>query len=528
MAPSDHDRRTDGPLQDIEDLLADARSGDENSQGADDPGQQLNAIRGQGGTATNPLQDVNNALGQSARPPPGSQVGTEASQMTIRDRGDAQYDEACSTGLHKPDVKTPSLPPHCPLSDRLMSLRVTSRPPKGPYFYPKGSVEALMTAKEIESIIRQGRQRLEGAGKRLTDEEIRNYAGRACHEQLDGGADSSYRVTFAILVLLDRGWDIVFFIDGGICDKHLPLKAVPVNGRGSGLLSEIRLENDPNTRLSCLDHWLAVNHDDFERKQWDMLAPFFSRGERRNAWLYELPEKVVLPWTEENNAARQGGYGLVSKVKIHPNHHTFNLTKANGGWFAVKQFKGSESSNGTSDTSGSFDRREFENEIEILRRFSGDVHPHLISLQAAFRHGDEYSVIMPWADCDLAEFWEETKPGSPLDRNNLLWMLEQCRGLAGGLQSIHLYKRTESATATNDPWPEKIFGRHGDIKPPNILLFRDQSNPEDKGKLVITDFGLSRFHSDGSKSLSTIHCTATPLAPSRYISFWTLLCRTCC
>ncbi|EAQ87592.1 hypothetical protein CHGG_04211 [Chaetomium globosum CBS 148.51] len=527
MPPSEHDRRNDDPLQaDIEALLAAGRSGDANARGYDDPRAQRDAIRGQGGTGADLPQKDHNGPGQPLRRPPASEAETEASRMTIWDRGDAQYNEAKNSTewSHKPEVILPTTLPNEPLIDRLMSLRCESSRPKGSQYYPKGTVEALMTAEEIESVIREGRHHLEGAGRRLTDEEVRDYA-RAAHVQLDDDTESSYRRIFAILVLLKRGWDIVLFIDEGICDKHLPLKTVPVPGAHPDARPKMRLGGDPNTPLAWLSHWPGVDHEGFEREQWLMLAPFFARGQRKSAWLYELPRTVVLPWIEkETEVVRQGGYGLVSKVKIHPGHHTFDLTKASDGMFAVKCFKRhvpNESSSGASTTSRRLTRREFENEIEILNRFSGDVHPHLISLQAAFRHDDEYCVILPWADCDLLEFWKKTDPGSPLDKTNLLWMLDQCRGLASGLLSIHRYQQTETVAHEDgrDYRAEKPFGRHGDIKPANILLFRNQGEPGDRGRLVITDFGLSRFHSDGTKSLSMMNCMVIPSVPRRYTAY---------
>ena len=83
-------------------------------------------------------------------------------------------------------------------------------------------------------------------------------------------------------------------------------------------------------------------------------------------------------------------------------------------------------------------------------------------------------------------------------------MLEQCRGIASGLQSIHVYQPTESLDDDFiHPRNKSIYGRHGDIKPDNILLFRNQKDPNHRGRLVITDFGLTRFHSDGTKSYFT-------------------------
>lgn len=150
-------------------------------------------------------------------------------------------------------------------------------------------------------------------------------------------------------------------------------------------------------------------------------------------------------------------------------------------------------------------RCEFEREIEILNRFSGDVHPHLVSLQAAFRHGDDYCVIFPWAESDLRTLWRTRDSGDPLEKDNLKWVLEQCRGMASGLQAIHVYQTTETRSGRDGDEGEgarmrSIYGRHGDIKPENILLFRDQGDVSDRGRLVITDFGLARFHSDGTKT----------------------------
>lgn len=38
-----------------------------------------------------------------------------------------------------------------------------------------------------------------------------------------------------------------------------------------------------------------------------------------------------------------------------------------------------------------------------------------------------------------------------------------------------------------------LYGRHGDIKPENILWFQDPSKKDDRGVLKISDFGLTEF-----------------------------------
>ena len=105
----------------------------------------------------------------------------------------------------------------------------------------------------------------------------------------------------------------------------------------------------------------------------------------------------------------------------------------NAGMFAIKRFKANlhGRSTGTTDTENCSSAsqvtpatlqaawREFESEIEILNRFSGDVHPHLISLQAAFRHGDDHCVIFPWAEYDLKTLWKTKSFEPPLHKSNL-------------------------------------------------------------------------------------------------------------
>ncbi|KAK3304179.1 kinase-like domain-containing protein [Chaetomium strumarium] len=339
-----------------------------------------------------------------------------------------------------------------PLVDRLNKLQIEWDPSTRAIFYPRAEVEALITAEET-----------------LTNDEIDEYALRVCRDTLPDGTHVSYKRTFAILLLFRRGYDIVLFVDVRIHDAKLPLEKVTVQGN-----VRMRHESDVGTDLPCLRHWDTTAHRDFGEKQWSMLAPFLAKGNRRRAWFYQLSERDILPWTSKEVSVREGGYGSISKVKIYSGHHNFD---GGNGFFAVKEFKPKATPTSGTDLSESFER-----EIEILMRFSGDVHPHLISLQAAYRQGDTYCVILPWADCDLKSLWKRSSLGDPLHKPNLVWMLGQCVGIASGLNRIHRYTSTETATdeeADASPRNNKIYGRHGDIKPENILLFRDHQNSQD-------------------------------------------------
>jgi hypothetical protein len=249
-------------------------------------------------------------------------TATEASRMTVWDRGEALYSEAYPPGSVMPDVEIPSEPISVPLVKRLLTLRCKSPRPKGAFFFPRGSVEALITENEVAKVIAEGRRHLE---EPLSDDNIRDYARDVCRTELSDGTELSYRKIFAILVMLDRGWEIVLFVDEGICDAHLPLKAVSVDG--SGLPPKMRLESHPDTDLACLRNFGLMTHEYFAGFQWAMVSPFLARGKRRRAWFYQLSDRDVLPWTREELSVHQGGYGIISKVEIHPSHHNFKRTE---------------------------------------------------------------------------------------------------------------------------------------------------------------------------------------------------------
>lgn len=395
-------------------------------------GPHLDAIRGD-------ADPVYRRVGEGAPRHPGrrqliSEAGTESSCVLVLDRGSADYLEAFPT-------KPPSVPgiigtgnaTGATLLDRLVALRQRPPPPQGKvsnesFFYPRGHIEALLTEGDVARVIADGRDLLSEADKPpLTDDQIRHYAKRICQ------AESGYHRVFAVLLLLNRGWEVVRFVDEGICDAELPLHTAFVNGPTAP--PKLRRQSDTETDLACLRTWVPLDHEKFDQEQWAMVAPFFAHGgKRRGAKLYNLENKDILPWIEKQHAVRKGAYGEISKVKIHPRHHSFKVGGRRIDWFAVKHFNraahhgshqadsrgnGTMSQLGPLGTSGG-STPEFGDEIESLNRFSGDAHPHLISLQAAVHHGDQYFVILPWAECDLKEMWAKEGPRDPLDKDSLV------------------------------------------------------------------------------------------------------------
>lgn len=155
----------------------------------------------------------------------------------------------------------------------------------------------------------------------------------------------------------------------------------------------------------------------------------------------------------------------------------------------------------------------------MLRRFTDNAHPHLISLLATYKQLDKFYLIFPWADADLLTYWKDVNPTPRMDHETVLWVAEQCLGIARGLFGIHQHTTMRITNRQeSDDIPDRqmqLYGRHGDIKSTNILWFRKENTtspmtPTDRGVLKITDFGLAEFQ----KSASMIYKSPSKVAVS--------------
>lgn len=162
-------------------------------------------------------------------------------------------------------------------------------------------------------------------------------------------------------------------------------------------------------------------------------------------------------------------------------------------------------------------------------------------------------MIFPWARSDLQDYWT-SHPSPALDHEAVCWLADQCAGLARGLAQIHRHKTTLAEHRTNSMKLESragpgstddrekeqlrqlLFGRHGDIKPENILWYTDKSKQNDRGILKISDFGLTEFsarHSQVYKRNSQLAHSVSYRAPEcdleggfvgQSYDIWTLGC----
>ncbi|KAK3374515.1 kinase-like domain-containing protein [Lasiosphaeria ovina] len=282
-----------------------------------------------------------------------------------------------------------------------------------------------------------------------------------------------YRHILALLILVAQEKHLFKFIEAQMSDSQLPLRS-----------DDQRLQN---IFISWEDRRSLKQLCGFYQPR--LTVQFFQLNPLRNPEVYEIKSGTSshplwydthqYPDESHTDQAREGGYGEVRQVTIHPWQHEFSSILESPNLFALKTLKRAQ------DT-----RRLFFNEVDMLSKFGKDEKQNvrlLASIIEVTREGSvKYSFLFPWAECDLREHWEKSGVKGAAE---ILWVSEQCYGLADALSFIH------DPGLLNDN-KNAIYGRHGDIKPENILWFRN-----DRGQmLAFSDMGLAEVHKDSSRS----------------------------
>ncbi|KAK4186816.1 hypothetical protein QBC35DRAFT_254828 [Podospora australis] len=334
----------------------------------------------------------------------------------------------------------------------------------------------------------------------------------------------TFRKIFAILLLIERPAKIWKFMEDNVSDADLPLvKFTPPSKQGNTKRWELCRRKTPETPLTLFKNWRRITMERFEKQQWAVLSPYFSRDTSRGPGSvphYLLPDSTIMPFLQVEEKHRSK-FSQVFMVEIHEDHHDFSsdhgLTDSSmnknpsRNIFAVKRLL-------------SKDNSDLKKEVDVLRRVNRQGHAHIITLLAIYTYHGKYHLIFPWAGSDLMTYWKNQDPSSENDPVVVSrWLVKQCQGLASGLATIHRCQTTSTDSllggprrsshlpqphrppippnstspfpSPHDPRPPRLlYCRHGDIKPQNILWFPPTSpNSPSRGTFKITDFGTAEL-----------------------------------
>ncbi|KAK1829012.1 kinase-like domain-containing protein [Podospora conica] len=339
---------------------------------------------------------------------------------------------------------------------------------------------------------------------------------------------------FAHLLICNLEKHIFEFFDKGLDDKAFPFRLVTTKKNPGRFQTELTIHpNIPSWdqgNAGFLRDLKPSECDSFIKEQWRVFLPKFENEHQ------QFEEQQIMPWykydarelegssstMDSTNTSSTGGIGGghsdVSKVAIHDGHHAF-CQQVHGGsepetcFVAVKRLKTKK-------------RSDFDKEVTMLRKLGGK--PHTVTLLGTFYHNGAYSLMFPWAECDLCGWWGRSQdPPSMSDPALGRWVSAQCFGLITALGWIH-----NPGGDVLDAQDQELFGRHGDIKPENILWY----NWGAWGQLVLSDFGLTELNhkltctnvENGKVLNTTTYAPPESILPdhriSRIIDVWALGC----
>lgn len=135
----------------------------------------------------------------------------------------------------------------------------------------------------------------------------------------------TFRRIFAILTLIDMSNGVSSFVDQGVCDQDLPLTFEMSGIHPSRCWKLFRLSNIEIPSASLNEpEWSIDSIEKFKERQWSMLAPSFAHGTKKTTTILHFTRDVILPFTSCTSFERRKGASCeLVKVKIHPDHHSF-------------------------------------------------------------------------------------------------------------------------------------------------------------------------------------------------------------
>ncbi|RSL56406.1 hypothetical protein CEP54_008831 [Fusarium duplospermum] len=369
-----------------------------------------------------------------------------------------------------------------------------------PQFLPRSDLESTFCKEFVGEIIANALQ--------MSDTEVIEIRDKIC----GNGSEPRRIKILATLVLMEEVKYIRDFLDQDVCDDKLPLSL-------RSMKAHFRKWGDGHVK-----NWKHSHIESFCERQYAVLAPVFNFSTVKH---HKFKPKHRMPFLERLESKGRGAHGMISRVRIHPDHQRWDPDsppKYDTCFFAVKEFR---------------NRADFDKEKAALRRFScpRKGHKHLIPLLLSYQLSGKCFMVFPWAQGNLAEFWKNN-PSNAASRDDSYWFIRQCEGLASGLSKVHKHDSwllRQSSVGDASQADSRNRGRHGDIKPENILWFEQAG--ASRGHLVVADFTLMRFHSKDTVNytearevgFSPTYCPpevdeGSQISVSQRYDIWTLGC----
>lgn len=145
---------------------------------------------------------------------------------------------------------------------------------------------------------------------------------------------------------------------------------------------------------------------------------------------------------------------------------------------------------------------DFTKECEILEALAENPHENIVPCLYSWTYLGLSYMLFPLANGDLYHLLQE-KPRPQTTDQFTAWLLRQLRGISDAIRYLHYHELLPS-TENGERKGQRI-GFHHDLKPANILVFRNENSNDTTWK--VSDFGsgtVAFFSRDSSQDIYNV------------------------
>jgi len=191
-----------------------------------------------------------------------------------------------------------------------------NHPHRGSYI-PISSLKSIMNPEAVASVLSFSDITLSETSENETLQVAKHILG---HDN-----ESCYLKVLAILIMIGKVGEFADFYHEGIDDSKLPLQH-----QGSIKDPSFCLKNNAHP-VKCFKHWDSNSREQFNERQWEMLAQTFfdsKPGDRgKKVPHFKISHRRPLPFTRVSgikyDTLKRGQFADVTPFTIHDAHHNF-------------------------------------------------------------------------------------------------------------------------------------------------------------------------------------------------------------